>query len=102
MRKPFTLLFLFFLPFLVGAQSVVVPKNIYFADIHLKISDEAQQEIQKKVDALHRNPAYFQKKVELADAYFPLIERTFRELGVPEDLKYLALQESGLIGDAVS
>lgn len=102
MRKSITLLLLFFLPMLIWAQSVVVPKNIYFADIQLKISDEAQQEIQKKVDALHRNPSYFRMKVELADAYFPLIERTFKELGVPEDLKYLALQESGLIGDAVS
>lgn len=102
MRKLITLLFLLFLPMLVWAQSVVVPKNIYFAGIQLKISDEAQQEIQKKVDALHRNPSYFRMKVELADAYFPLIERTFKELGVPEDLKFLALQESGLIGDAVS
>lgn len=102
MRKSFTLLLLLFLPLFVWAQSVVVPKNVYFADIHLKISDEAQAEIQKKVDALHRHPSYFKVKVELADAYFPLIERTFREHGIPEDLKYLAIQESGLIGDAVS
>ena len=102
MRKSFTLLFLFLLPMLMLAQTVVVPKNIYFADIQLKISDEAQQEIQKKVDALHRHPSYFKMKVELADAYFPLIERTFKEQGIPEDLKYLSIQESGLIGDAVS
>ncbi|GHA71179.1 membrane-bound lytic murein transglycosylase D [Pontibacter akesuensis] len=81
---------------------VVVPKNIYFADIHLKISDGAQAAIQKKVDALHRNQNYFKMKVDLADAYFPIIERVFKEEGVPDDFKYLALQESGLIGDAVS
>nr|WP_305067241.1 LysM peptidoglycan-binding domain-containing protein [Mangrovivirga halotolerans] len=34
--------------------------------------------------------------------YFPLIERVFREQKLPEDFKYLVLQESALIGDAVS
>ena len=90
------------LPLLTLAQTVTVPSNIYFADIHLRISNRAQEEIQKKVDALHRSPKFFQMKVELADAYFPLIERTFKEEGVPDDFKYLALQESGLRGDAVS
>ena len=99
-----SLLFLLLLlqPFLGMAQQVTVPHNIYFGDIHLLISPKAQEEIQKKVDALHRSPKFFQMKVELADAYFPLIERTFKEEGVPDDFKYLALQESGLRGDAVS
>lgn len=103
MRKPFTLLLpLLLLPLLVLAQGVTVPKNLYFADIHLRISDDAQAEIQKKVDALHRNQTYFKIKVDLADAYFPVIERVFKQEGVPDDFKYLALQESGLIGDAIS
>ncbi|MBC5773927.1 LysM peptidoglycan-binding domain-containing protein [Pontibacter sp. KCTC 32443] len=103
MRQISTLLILLFLPLLVWAQqTVTVPKNVYFADIHLTISDGAQQELQKKVDALHKHPAYFQAKVELADAYFPLIDQIFKEEGVPVDLKFLSLQESGLIGDAVS
>ncbi|RAU83720.1 LysM peptidoglycan-binding domain-containing protein [Pontibacter arcticus] len=102
MRKQLPLLVLLFLPLLAWAQAVTVPKNVYFADIHLKISDGAQQEIQKKVDALHRNQTYFRMKVDLADAYFPIIERVFKEEGVPDDYKYLALQESGLVGDAIS
>ncbi|WP_439881488.1 LysM peptidoglycan-binding domain-containing protein [Pontibacter sp. MBLB2868] len=102
MRKQLPLLVLLLLPLLTLAQNVTVPKNVYFADVHLRISDEAQQLIQKKVDALHRNQSYFQVKVELADAYFPIIERVFKAEGVPDDFKYLALQESGLIGDAVS
>lgn len=97
---PFLLLLL--LPLFAVAQTVTVPHNLYFGDIHLRISPRAQEEIQKKVDALHRSPKFFQMKVELADAYFPLIERTFQEEGVPDDFKYLALQESGLRGDAVS
>ena len=34
--------------------------------------------------------------------YFPIIENIFKEEGVPDDFKYLSLQESGLISDAVS
>ncbi|PKV66580.1 LysM peptidoglycan-binding domain-containing protein [Pontibacter ramchanderi] len=102
MKKPLPFLLLLLLPLLAMAQTVTVPHNLYFGDIHLRISPRAQEEIQKKVDALHRSPKYFQMKVELADAYFPLIERTFQEEGVPDDFKYLALQESGLRGDAVS
>ncbi|WP_299825306.1 LysM peptidoglycan-binding domain-containing protein [uncultured Pontibacter sp.] len=102
MRKQLPLLVLLLLPLLAWAQNVTVPKNVYFADVHLRISDGAQQEIQKKVDALHRNQTYFKIKVDLANAYFPVIERVFKEEGVPDDFKYLALQESGLIGDAVS
>ncbi|WP_162428667.1 LysM peptidoglycan-binding domain-containing protein [Pontibacter pudoricolor] len=103
MRQLSTLLILMFLPLFVWAQqAVTVPKNVYFADIHLTLTDGAQQEIQKKVDALHKHPTYFKAKVELADAYFPLIDQIFKEEGVPADLKFLSMQESGLIGDAVS
>lgn len=102
MKRPLPILLLLLLPLFAMAQTVTVPHNLYFGDIHLRISPKAQEEIQKKVDALHRSPKYFQMKVELADAYFPLIERTFQEEGVPDDFKYLALQESGLRGDAVS
>ncbi|MHA6249668.1 LysM peptidoglycan-binding domain-containing protein [Pontibacter sp. CAU 1760] len=103
MRKSFSsLLVLLLLPLLALAQFVTVPRNVYFADLHLTLSSGAQEEIQKKVDALHRNQTYFKLKVDLADAYFPIIERVFKEEGVPDDYKYLALQESGLIGDAVS
>ncbi|MCP2042310.1 LysM peptidoglycan-binding domain-containing protein [Pontibacter sp. HSC-36F09] len=102
MKTPLPFLLLLLLPLFAVAQTVTVPHNLYFGDIHLRISPRAQEEIQKKVDALHRSPKFFQMKVELADAYFPLIERTFQEEGVPDDFKYLALQESGLRGDAVS
>jgi membrane-bound lytic murein transglycosylase D len=91
-----------FLAFPAAAQTVVVPNNVYLADLHLKINEKGRQEIQKKVDALHKYPSYFKIKVDRADTYFPIIERVFQEEGLPDDFKYLALQESGLIGDAVS
>lgn len=37
-----------------------------------------------------------------ADTYFPMIEQVFKEEGIPDELKYLAVGESGLNPNAVS
>ncbi|WP_207435457.1 LysM peptidoglycan-binding domain-containing protein [Sabulibacter ruber] len=102
MKKSLSLLLLSLLCILAQAQSPVVPNNMYFADIRLEIQESARTDIQKIVDALTKHPGYFQKKVELADAYFPFVEQAFKEHKVPTDFKYLVLQESGLVSDAVS
>jgi len=68
----------------------------------LTIRDDARREIQKDVDALTKSPKYFGIKVERARTYFPLIEKVFAEERLPDDFKYLAIQESSLIADAVS
>jgi membrane-bound lytic murein transglycosylase D len=87
---------------LANAQNIIVPANIYFADQHLVVSESGQRAIQKQVDALLKYPTYFQAKVDRTDTYFPIIERIFRAEGLPDDFKYLTLQESGLVSDAVS
>ena len=84
------------------AQVPQVPHKMEFADMTLTIRDDARREIQKDVNALTQSPRHFNIKVERARTYFPLIEKVFREEGVPEDFKYLVLQESALIADAVS
>ncbi len=86
----------------VYGQQIQVPNNVYFADIHLTINAGAREKIQKNVDALLKYPTYFNQKVERAETYFPIIERVFREAGLPDDFKYLAIQESGLVSDAIS
>jgi membrane-bound lytic murein transglycosylase D len=101
MRKHLLLL-LFLCSFLGRAQAVTVPDNLYLADQRIILSASGRQEIQKRVDALMKYPKYFQARVDLADTYFPIIERVFREEGLPDDFKYLALIESGLVSDAVS
>ncbi len=68
----------------------------------LTIRDDARREIQKDVDALTQHPRYFNIKVERAKTYFPIIEKVFAEERLPDDFKYLVLQESALISDAVS
>lgn len=84
------------------AQTPTVPRKISFAGMTLTIRDDAREEIQKDVDMLTRSPKYFDAKAERARTYFPIIERIFAEERVPEDFKFLAIQESALIADAVS
>lgn len=79
-----------------------VPHKLNFAGITLTIRDDARREIQKDVDALWQSPRHFNIKVERAKTYFPIIEKIFAEERVPDDFKYLVLQESALIADAVS
>ena len=83
-------------------QSPQVPHKMQFAGMTLTIRDDARREIQKDVDALTLHPKYFDVKAERARTYFPVIGKIFAEERLPEDFKYLALQESALIPDAVS
>lgn len=92
--------------FLIGplamAQIPQVPNELRFADLTIKINEQARREIQSDIDALYRSPAYFQAKAERVNLYLPLVERELRDAGVPVDFKYLVIQESSLIPDAVS
>jgi membrane-bound lytic murein transglycosylase D len=80
----------------------VVPREITFGNLKLVLTRQAINEIQKDVEALTRSPKYYQLKIDRMHLYFPIIENIFKEEGVPDDFKYLSLQESGLISDAVS
>ena len=98
----FPALFLFINSFNSIAQEITVPSQIECAGIELHFTDALRKELQAEVNNLAGNPKYFQIKLQRAQQYFPIIEKIFREEGVPDDLKYLALQESALIADAVS
>ena len=88
--------------FTVAAQPPQVPHKMQFAGMTLTIRDDARREIQKDVNALTQSPRHHAIKVERAKTYFPIIEKVFEEERVPDDFKYLVLQESALIADAVS
>jgi membrane-bound lytic murein transglycosylase D len=83
-------------------QPPQVPNKMEFAGIELKIDNDARELIQASVISLTKSPKYFQVKVERANIYFPLVEKILKEEGVPDDFKYLVLQESALMADAVS
>ena len=82
-------------------QSPQVPHKMHFAGMTLTIRDDARREIQADVDALTKSPKYFNIKAERAKTYFPIVEKVFEEERLPVDFKYLALQESALVPDAV-
>src|SRR5690349_16332645 len=84
------------------AQSPQVPHKMQFAGMTLTIRDDARREIQEDVDLLTKSPKHLAIKAERAKTYFPIIEKIFEEERVPDDFKYLVLQESALISDAVS
>jgi len=85
-----------------GQSPPQVPHKMHFAGMTLTIRDDARREIQTDVDALTRSPKYFNIKAERAKTYFPIIEAVFEEERLPIDFKYLSLQESALVPDAVS
>ena len=80
----------------------VVTKEVNFGNMKLVLSRNVMAEIQQQVNSLTSSPKYYQMKVDRMLLYFPVIERVFKEEGVPEDFKYLAIQESGLVSDAIS
>jgi len=82
--------------------SVTVPQKMKFANMTLNFSDEARADIQASVDKLTKYPVSFLQKVERANMYFPIIERIFKEEDLPDDIKFLVIQESALVSDAVS
>ncbi len=79
-----------------------VPKKMLYAGIELEFSEKVRAEIQKHVDFITRNPLAFKSMCEKASIYFPIIREAFTYVGVPEDLMYITIQESGLRGNAVS
>ena len=100
LRAVVFMLFCFFAHGLFAGPAV--PATMDFAGITLIINESARRMIQEDVDALTKNQTYFLKKVEKAAIYFPIIERAFLEENTPEDFKYLIIQESAMIPDAVS
>ena len=79
-----------------------VPRKINFAGMVLTLSEAARRDIQHDVNLICGHEKYFNVKAERAKTYFPIIKQIFEREGLPEDFKYLAIQESALIGDAVS
>lgn len=86
----------------IAAPSIQVPSTMWLADIKLRITPTAKARIQKMVDHLAKNEAAFQRLLDRANLFNPIIERILKEEGLPKDFKYLVIQESDLISDAVS
>jgi len=105
MRTRINILFLLF--FLIVSNTIAqpvpkVPEKIRIDNMVLNISDNISTTLQSEVDALHLNKKYFQIFIDRINIYFPIIEKILEEEEMPNDLKFLALQESALISEAIS
>lgn len=81
---------------------MIVPSQINVAGIKLKINNEAKKEIEETLDLLTRSQYHFQLKADRSNLYMHFVEKVLKEEGIPEDFKFLAIQEGEFIADAVS
>lgn len=79
-----------------------VPDVIDFAGMRLELTSAAKRKIEADVTMIYSSGKFLQQKIDRANLYFPIIEHVFHQEGFPEEFKYLALQESSLVSDAVS
>lgn len=96
-------LLLLLLPLGTLAQNAYrVPRSLDFAGLNVRFDEGARQVIQTDVNALMSNRKVLDARLDRVTQYFPMIEAIFAEEEVPTDFKYLVVQESGLVPDAVS
>lgn len=86
----------------LAAFSQTVPREMMIGDVKLIINESARRQIQKDVDRLTKSQTYYGILVDRMNLYFPYIEREHKKAGIPAEIKFLAIQESALISDAVS
>lgn len=86
----------------IGAFAQTVPSEMMLGDLRLSINESTRKQIQKDVDRLTQSQTYFNILVDRMNLYFPIIEREHGNANVPDEIKFLAIQESALISDAVS
>lgn len=86
----------------LGLHAQDVPSTVIYCDVEVKLSPDAQNRIQEYYRQIIASPRYFNEMVKRAQIYMPFIEEAFNEVGIPHDLKYLAIQESALRADVVS
>ncbi len=87
---------------LAQAKEVHIPSVMYFAGIKLELSPALRAELKQEVEKLHTGGIYFDQKLNRVYTYMPIIEQVMKEQGLPDDFKYLPIQESSLLGHVVS
>jgi membrane-bound lytic murein transglycosylase D len=101
MKKLLALLLLFCVSISLKALPDV-PEKLTFCNIELSLDHEARATIAETVEKLQKSKVYFQAMTDRANIYLPFVSEAFQLRGVPQDLKYIVIQESALVGDAVS
>ncbi len=102
MKAPQFLFFAFVWLSPVLAHAADVPRTVIFCNMEVHLSAEAQEKVQGYVNDITQSPRYFNEMVKRAHTFLPFVEEALKTVGVPDDLKYLCIQESALRPDVVS
>lgn len=97
-------LLLFWLAFSLShtEKQLSIPDKMMFCDVEVTITEGAKQKLRNYKKKLYENPKYFNEAVDRGDTYLPFVEEALKDGGLPDDLKYLTIQESNLFADAKS
>lgn len=87
---------------LAAQAPMIVPSEVTVAGVRLKINSEAKKEIEETLSLLTRSQYHFQLKADRSNLYMHFVEEVLEREGIPEDFKYLAIQEGEFISDAIS
>ncbi len=79
-----------------------VPTRLDVAGISVRLDEAARIIVQQDANALVSNPQFWRLKLDRIALYFPVMEAILIDEDIPTDFKYLAVQESSLVPDAVS
>lgn len=75
----------------------------YNSDFIKRLSDKDELEVMLHFKYFtHRARGHFERYLLRAERYLPYVEKIFRERGIPADIAYLAIVESGFNPNAVS
>ena len=98
-----TTLVLIYLPSRAQSQPLpVVPDHLIFGGINVHFNKRAKRLIEANIQGLMIDRRLWESKVNRTALYSPILEDILTQEGVPLDFKYLAVQESSLMADAVS
>lgn len=97
-------LIIFFLVSVVATSAMAqyTPNQMVFCGVRLHFTAKARQKIDEYVSLAFESPRYYNQMVDRMRLYAPFIEKELLRRNVPTDLKFITIQESGLLADAVS
>lgn len=85
----------------MGSAERIAFHSTGYLDVNLTAEEKLEVERHFKY-YLHMQRSTFERYVQRSEAYFPYVRSIFLEKGVPEEIAYLAIVESGFNSKAVS
>lgn len=79
-----------------------LPGSLFIGSVNVKIEGDARAIIEKEIANLNANQKYLSNLVAKMNLYFPIIEKILAEEGIPDEFKYLCVQESAFNPEAMS